>query len=414
MENMKLLICSPFVPYDSVNHAGGQTHNYYVKRIKRDTQIDLHIVTFASREDTEHIDLTQYGISNSIIISNNIHFFQRLIRKFLSIIYKLNPKITYNDFYSAFNKYLLLNKLKEIKNKGYRPDIVELNWTNIILYLPSIKNIFPDAKYYAVEQDVTFQNYERNYLLTTNPLQHKTEKKIFLLFKNDELKTLKLFDKIFVFNNKDLKLLTNNGIQESLIKVIIPYFKTISIPLTEDKKNMILFYGAMGRKENYLAAIWFIENVFPLFSDDFVFVVLGSSPHPDILKYKSDRINITGYQADIQPYFEKALCLVAPLERGAGIKVKVLEALLAGIPVLGTEVASEGIDVTNGINFLNCKTPQDYYGNIMNLYNDTNFRNSICTASKEFIHSHYNFDASFKEYVDILYSLLESNTTGEI
>jgi glycosyltransferase involved in cell wall biosynthesis len=156
---------------------------------------------------------------------------------------------------------------------------------------------------------------------------------------------LKKFDKIFAFNNKELKLRTNNGINESLIKVIIPYFKNISF--TDDKKNLILFYGSMGRKLNYLAAIWFIENVFYLLNNDFIFVILGSNPHPDLLKYKSERIIITGYQTDVKSYFEKALCLVAPLERGAGIKVKVLKALSAGIPVLGTEVAREGIDVSD-------------------------------------------------------------------
>jgi glycosyltransferase involved in cell wall biosynthesis len=405
---MKLLICSPFAPHDSISHAGGQIHNYYVKRIKKETQIDMHIVTFAYREELPYIDLDQYDISYSIIIYNNFNIFQKIIKKIIYILYNISHIFSYHDFFSLFNKYLLLKELKKLKNTGYEPDIIELNWTQIVLYLSAIKKIFPKAKYYAVEHDVAFQTYERNYLLTTNPHQRKKEEQRYLFFKNEELEILKNFDIIFVLNKKDYKLLTNNGIKESMIKVIIPYFKIVSFPISTRKKNEILFYGAMSRKENYLSAIWFIENVFPLLNNEFIFVILGSNPHRDLLKYNNQRIIITGYQADIQPYFERALCMVAPLERGAGIKIKVLEALSAGIPVLGTEVASEGINVTNGINFLDCKTPLDYCENIIKLYDDTNLRTSMSITSKKFIQDNYDFDASFNEYINIIYSLMES------
>jgi glycosyltransferase involved in cell wall biosynthesis len=399
---MKLLICSLFVPYDTVNHAGGQIHNYYVKRIKKETQIDMHLVTFASVNEIDLIDLDKYSISNTIITKGNYSFFSKIIKKYYSLIIKLFPNLAY--FYS-YHKYLLLKELYKLKKNGYIPDIVELNWTEIAFFLSSIKRIFPQAKYYAVEMDVSFLKYERNYLLTTDVYQRKKEKRKYLSFKNKELNVLKRFDKVFTLNEKDKKLLTENGMQESLIKVIVPYFQTVSFPLTTNNKNEILFYGAMGRPENYLAAIWFIENVFSLLNDEFVFVVLGSNPHSSLLKYKNERIIITGYQSDIQPYFERALCLTAPLERGAGVKVKVLEALSAGLPVLGTEVASEGIGITNGVNFLYCKTPTDYYEKIKELYNNTDMRTSISAASKKFIHDNYNFDTSFNEYVDILYSL---------
>jgi glycosyltransferase involved in cell wall biosynthesis len=398
---VKLLICSPYVPHDAADHAGGQTHNYYVKRLKKETQIDIHIVTFASINEIDLIDLDKYAISNTIITKGNHSFSNRIIQKYYWFINKFFPNLV--CFYS-FNKYLLLKQLLRLKNNGYTPDIVELNWTEFIFFLPTVKKLFPKAKYYAVEQDVSFLSYERNYLLTTDIHHRKKEKKKYILFKKSELGILNKFDKIFIFNEKDKKLLIENDIPEQLIKVIPPYFQTISFSSSIKKKNEILFYGAMGRKENYLAAIWFIENVFSLLSDEFIFVILGSSPHPDLLKYKSDRIIITGYQADIQPYFETALCLVAPLERGAGIKVKILEALFAGIPVLGTDVASEGIDVTNGLNFLYCKTAADYYENIKKIYDNTDIRTSISIASKKFIHANYNFDTSFNEYVNTLYS----------
>jgi glycosyltransferase involved in cell wall biosynthesis len=399
---MKLLICSQFVPYDSVSHAGGQIHNYYIKRIKKETQIDIHIITFASINEIDIIDLNKYNISNSIIIKGNYSILKRVIKKIFGLFNKLFPSLT---CFISFDKYLLFIELIKLKIKRYTPDIVELNWMPMIFFLPIIKLLFPKAKYYAVEHDVTFQSYERNYLLTKDIRQRKKEKHKYISFKKYELNILKRFNKIFTFNEKDKRLLTENGIAESLIKVIIPYFKKYSFTLSKKKKNEILFYGAMSRRENYLAAIWFIENVFNLLNNNFIFIILGSNPHPDLFKYKNDRIIVTGYQVDVQPYFENTLCLVAPLERGAGIKIKVLEALSAGIPVLGSEIASEGINVANGINFIHCKTSSDYYESIKELYDNTELRTSISLASKRFIHENYDFDVSFKEFINELYSL---------
>ena len=82
----------------------------------------------------------------------------------------------------------------------------------------------------------------------------------------------------------------------------------------------------MSRPENYLSAIWFIDNVMPLLkSDNYRFVILGSRPPEELKKRECTKIVITGFVESIVPYFEKSMCMVAPLVLGAGIKVKIIE-----------------------------------------------------------------------------------------
>ena len=73
-----------------------------------------------------------------------------------------------------------------------------------------------------------------------------------------------------------------------------------------------------------MSALWFIDNVLPLLSDiDIRFVVLGSNPTEELKAKESARVHVTGFVDAVEPYFEKSMCLVAPLVLGAGIKVKV-------------------------------------------------------------------------------------------
>ena len=75
--------------------------------------------------------------------------------------------------------------------------------------------------------------------------------------------------------------------------------------------------------------------------------------------FKPDVITVTGFVKEISKYFEQSLCLVAPLVLGAGIKIKVLEAMSAGLPVLTNQIGIEGIPAQNGIHYYYCERPQE-------------------------------------------------------
>ncbi|MDR3048047.1 MAG: glycosyltransferase family 4 protein [Bacteroidales bacterium] len=402
---MNLLICSALVPYDKVSHAGGQAHNYYVKRLRKETGINIHLITFAFFSEIEKVDLDKYNISNTVIyLDKNIA--AKIIRKVITLFDRFFLWIKYAELISSYRKYKLWKELKKLKKKKYVPDIIELDWTQAIVFLPMIKNIYPDAKYCAVEHDVVFQRLEREYRNQSNIYKQLMTKLKYHGEKKMELSLLSKFDMVFTFNNKDKMLLENNGIHDSCI--IAPVFKKISFPVTTTKKNTILFYGSMNRSENYLSAIWFIKNVFSRMEDmDISFIILGATPHPSLLAYQNDKIIITGYQDDITPWFEQAMCLVTPLVSGAGIKIKVLEALAAGIPVLGNDIAVEGIDITNNVEYFHCMTPEDYITTIKIILKEPDFAMSVGLAGQKYINENYDSDKSFKDYVNNLYSLVK-------
>jgi hypothetical protein len=110
--------------------------------------------------------------------------------------------------------------------------------------------------------------------------------------------------------------------------------------------HSLLFWGAMARRENSDAALYFLRDHFLTlrrrYPDAKIYLV-GSNPPQELSAMSDNAIIVTGFVDDPTPYFERAGLGIAPLSTGAGIKVKVLEMLRAGLPVLSSPVGAEGI-----------------------------------------------------------------------
>jgi glycosyltransferase involved in cell wall biosynthesis len=109
----------------------------------------------------------------------------------------------------------------------------------------------------------------------------------------------------------------------------------------------LIFSGNMDFPPNCQAAIWFIDNVFPLVRrarPDAHFVVAGANPLPELLRRACDSIRVTGYIADMNHEIAASSLYVAPLITGGGFKNKVIEALANRTYVAGTPMALEFLD----------------------------------------------------------------------
>ena len=123
----------------------------------------------------------------------------------------------------------------------------------------------------------------------------------------------------------------------------------------------------MSRPENYRAAQNFLYQQFPIilkvFPNAKVYVV-GSDPPDSLLRLASNSIFITGFVEDPTEYFELASVGIAPLSEGAGIKLKVLEMLSAGMPVIASPIGAEGIKNSSNLSICECKNFAEFICNL--------------------------------------------------
>lgn len=246
----------------------------------------------------------------------------------------------------------------------------------------------------AVEQDVTFQAYYRLFKNERNLFKKCVRYIIYRNTRSFEIKILNKCDTVKVFDIKDKKLL-EKAVPGAKLQQIAPYYDRLSIKQTySNNDKAILFYGAMARKENTDAVIWFLKNVFYKLDDTYKFYIIGNNPPKVLEKYKSDTVIITGFVEDVSVYAKNALCFVVPLLQGAGIKIKVLEAFAMGVPVLTNNIGIEGIaDCSqSGKLYLHCNTSEDYIKNIHLLDADKALAKNIGKDSIQYVLSEFCYE----------------------
>lgn len=397
---VNVLWISPYAPYDKVGHAGGQIENYYVKEINRSKDIDLFLLSFIDKDEYDEVksDLESSKVNNIIIKNDEIKS-----NKFLDKIklYNKYGGIVKKEYWEIINKYL---------NKYYSnsPDVIVIEWTEFIMFIPEIKLKYPHAKIVSIEEDVTFLKYYRSMKSRKNLLKKLSWNIRYKFLKKSELKVLALSDLVILNNSKDEKLVKDKGINKTWSWT--PYFNDMTNSKKEDfLTNNIVFYGAMSRKENHDSVLWFIKNVFKEMDNSIKFIVVGNKPQKELCDLSSDRIIVTGFVDSVEPYFQNALCCVAPLVMGAGIKIKVLEAMSAGVPVLTNNIGIEGIDAVDGKDYFYCETPEQYIKTINLLSNDVNVAKKISDNAKKFITENYNYRKDAKEFENIIINMGHSD-----
>ena len=160
------------------------------------------------------------------------------------------------------------------------------------------------------------------------------------------------------------------------------------------KGSTILFVGSMDYYPNVDAVVWFVREVWPEIKKacpGMSFVVVGRNPATEVRALAATDIIITGTVDDVRPYYADALAAVIPLQTGSGTRLKILEAMAAGVPVVSTALGAEGIEVTDGINIMLADTPQAMAAAIRELADNQQTRCRIAAAARALVADRYDW-----------------------
>ena len=404
----KMLYISMCMPFSKAFHAGGKTFHYYINSFAEDENNEVTLIAKVLPEEEKYIETINPKIKKYLVATPKSGF-----RRYWCYVKSLNSK--YNPYYKYGNVLTkeiydqIEKKLYILKDKGYRPDVIILEWTSMLLFIERVKKYFPEAKYVGSEHDVSFLGYLRKYENANGVLNRKLKQVEYENLKKHELHAISQCDLVVTHNHKDKKLLLENGVDPEKTDVIVPYYDRFPATKRNPNKRDIIYYGAMNRVENSLSAIWFIENVLPKLTDcDVRFVIIGNKPPKELVQLESERVKVTGFVEDPSTYFEQAMCLAAPLVLGAGIKVKIIEALSSGVPVLTNDIGIEGIDAEDGKEYFHCTEPEEYENIIRQLISEKIDSSVITLNAKKMIEEKYDLKKSFENYSNRIYHLADN------
>jgi glycosyltransferase involved in cell wall biosynthesis len=114
-------------------------------------------------------------------------------------------------------------------------------------------------------------------------------------------------------------------------------------------------------------------------------LLVGNAPPAQVRALANDRVTVTGYVPDLAPYYARARVSANPLRYGAGLKGKIVSSLAAGVPVVGTPIANEGIGLEDGREALFGETPDQIAAHVIRLFTDAAFAEDVGRNGQEFV-----------------------------
>jgi len=224
------------------------------------------------------------------------------------------------------------------------------------------------------------------------------------LLKRYEGKVVRRFDAVLSVTEEDkVALLEAAGVEREItvIPIAVDTEKVRPVAHRPDA-NHILHIGTMYWPPNIDGVLWFARQVFPLIRQqrpDVQFDVVGARPPQEIVAMggSGTGINVTGYVADPTPYLQQAALMVVPLRAGGGMRVKILNALAQGIPIVSTTLGAEGIAVTPGQNILTADEPAEFAAACLRLLNDPDLRAQLACSGRRLAEDVYDYHHAYQD-----------------
>jgi len=168
-------------------------------------------------------------------------------------------------------------------------------------------------------------------------------------------------------------------------------------PDTLVEPDRIVFTGLMSYRPNIDGVGYLVGDIAPLVRrlrpDAHVFAV-GQNVADEVARLGGPSVTITGFVPDVRPYLASAAVVAVPLRMGSGTRLKVLEALAMGRPVVTTRLGAEGIDVRDGEHLLFADGPGDFADALVRVLQDTELAQRLSAGGRRLVEERYGWEAA--------------------
>jgi glycosyltransferase involved in cell wall biosynthesis len=164
---------------------------------------------------------------------------------------------------------------------------------------------------------------------------------------------------------------------------------------------VLVLHGNYAYGPNVDAALCLVREVLPRVRAAVPGVrvtIVGPGVPAPLRALASPDVEITGWVDDVRPFLGRATCLVAPIRQGAGMRNKLLEALAAGVPVVATPLACDGIAVTPGEDALLGATPGDLAAAAVRVVLDPALRARLAHGGRRLVETTYTWERVAEAY----------------
>lgn len=187
--------------------------------------------------------------------------------------------------------------------------------------------------------------------------------------------------------------------------VDVEYFKRTSSP--QEATSDLVFTGSMDWMPNIDGILWFAREVLPLIRASRPgtrLAIVGRDPDAELrqLALADPLIRVTGTVPDIRPWLWGATASIVPLRVGGGTRLKIFEAVAAGVPVISTTIGAEGLPLRHPDQILLADSPDDFAAACITLLENRSRCAAIAHSALDHVATHFSWSSVTAQFVRIL------------
>ncbi len=191
-----------------------------------------------------------------------------------------------------------------------------------------------------------------------------------------------------VVTEDEKQVLSSLGVKNVWVIPNIHEEISLSEKVAFDQRSGLVFIGSYNHPPNIDAVKWLCLEIMPLVwasRPDITVNLLGSNLKDEVKELASDKVVVTGYVPEVEPYFQKSRVFVAPLRFGAGMKGKIGQSLSLGLPTITTRIGAEGMGLIDHQDVLIADTAEEFAQAVIELYDNRELWQKLADNSLETI-----------------------------
>jgi glycosyltransferase involved in cell wall biosynthesis len=386
-ENVNICIISPTLP---VPTSGGRTRVYNLLRhLSRDHQITL--LTFVQPAD-ERWAPTVLPYCHRL---EGVPFagwqplgaWQNRLRGWGQILFSRRPR-----YAATFPVETMREPLRRLLRES-RFDVVTFE----TLYLVELVGEIGDAPRLLAEQNAEHDVARRSYELATHPVHRVRDGLEWRKLRAFESAYLRRFPTCVAVSERDAALLAQlspatryhvapNGVDGA----------HFAPPAGRPREGQtLLFFGTLNYGPNVEGIVWFVEEVLPRIRQadpQVTLEIVGADAAPAVAALATrPGVKLTGFAPDIRERLWSATLSVVPLWNGGGTRLKILEALAAGCPVVSTSLGAEGLDLQDEEHLLIADSAEAFASQVVRALASPELRESLAQRGQERVALRYDW-----------------------
>lgn len=401
---MKILILCPAVPYPLDN--GGTIRIFHlVKGLARENQVDLLCM---GPDAQDAVDLTELKrrCRRVMLARRSPQSKGRQLPGLAARLLRGAP------FYTKYVDHPDFRRRLYQATQDTRYDVVEFVHSHMAVHL---RSLYPahGAKLSLSMQNVACDQYRRMFKRERRPVAKLKLLLTWLPMTRWEPLMVSRFDKVIVVSEADRQRLLS--MCPSADAAVIPNgVDTIAYrpyPRAQRKANLLLV-GSMDYEPNVDAAFYFHKKIFPLIKErapQTTLTIVGKNPPAPLLALERDKgVRVQANLPEIASCYREAMVSVVALRSGGGTRLKILEAMAFGTPVVSTPIGCEGLDVRNGEHLLVTDEPERFAEHCVTLLTDGTTWQRLARNARALAEAKYDWEPIARNLHEVYRDLSQS------